>query len=1255
MSTLASSFTIVILKPEIASDEYNFAFPELDTPAGREDTSDLDEATQAVEPLRSTIPGVPAVEAALLYPSGQILASIFTRIARAGLRVREKRVVQLTKSQVRALFSYERKRLKDEKTFNDFVNSFARSLSLALLLEYPASLSADEAITRCKQVIGRDDPVAARQDALSASLPHDEWPLRALCGLDSVRSGIVCSATLDCFYRERALLFAVADPYQCHSLEHAIIILLPSFLEALPNGKALLISRLNAGGVLVSKTLDGFQFASLKELALLEKELHPVTGDQHREQFAESLREHVMGNARASVLLEVEALDLATKLRGVLGPASLQAAQLYFPYSVRAQLPRSLAPALEHVRTVENDATCLETGLFVTYEHQTIRTLLECASSGLNSEQIEHTFAIIKPGAASDSAAVREIQAAIRAFGFKIEKERRLRLSRAQAATFYGEHRGKAFFERLLAFMTSGELVAMQLARKDAIRTWRGLMGPTNALVARETHPWTLRARFGADGTRNATHGSDAASSAKRELQFFFGGGLLAFASDEVVGGGGGSARTSVKSVAQRALPSPYAPTDTLETVLTRALDEMLSFKLASQQDACSWLGSWLLEFARSQQERQRDEHELPPPVKPKSATLHSKPKPHAHGGSRELKDVLLDSKHVLVVIAFASDVSAQQRTAVGDALRSLATPRFAHVDVAATLTASSDLKTAVDALGKQVRDAGRRRVVLLDVDIRSSAVVRSFSDQLELRIAYAITIGCAPPSRLSARSELDSRVPHAYFHLQQRAVDAAPSSNFQEFFSPIFRPSLVVVHDTKALVGVATWRSVAQHLGFALLVFDDLVRARAAKERDPNGPFSQLERTGARVPRELLLSLVSDAVHRFQPTSASDDAALGCAQRYLLCGFPFADVLPREFEETVGPIYRLIRVASDKKSEGAWLSHLRKRGAVSDLQLDDPNAFDIGREVRAACALSIGPTVGFCFASTGELLDRVQSLALAQGFVLLDINVAADGSRKQAEDAVGCLKRVLFRASGSSHERFLVCGFPASPDAMREFIETAVVPRFAVLSGASPELQRLASVLDEYPQIAQVNHSAAALKTSRLQSVMFGKRVSFAVGDSSDLDTCRLYSALTTLGYCVVDLRPQQLPEHGARSSDDQVSSLVAQVRATATPRCLVIGAPEHAAFVRVASYYRVLQLVRLTTDVYCSSTRWRRLSGAALSTRSWCSSGWSAMHHRHRHEPPSATTTTTATRTTKRSSSDSASSSSSTALRCRRTWRSC
>ena len=65
-------------------------------------------------------------------------------------------------------------------------------------------------------------------------------------------------------------------------------------------------------------------------------------------------------------------------------------------------------------------------------------------------------------------------------------------------------------------------MIALALEREDAVKAWRTLMGPTNSLKAAEEAPNSIRARFGTDGTQNATHGSDSFVTAARELQFWF-------------------------------------------------------------------------------------------------------------------------------------------------------------------------------------------------------------------------------------------------------------------------------------------------------------------------------------------------------------------------------------------------------------------------------------------------------------------------------------------------------------------------------------------------------------------------------------------------------------------------------------------------------------------------------------------------------------------------------------------------------------
>ncbi|CAM4616945.1 unnamed protein product [Leuciscus chuanchicus] len=132
---------------------------------------------------------------------------------------------------------------------------------------------------------------------------------------------------------------------------------------------------------------------------------------------------------------------------------------------------------------------------------------------------VERTLAIIKPDAIYKTDEIEDI---ILQSGFTILQKRRVQLSPEQCSDFYAEHYGKLYFPHLTAFMSSGPVVALALARHQAIATWKAIMGPVSSIKARETHPDCLRARLGTCDLRNAVHGSDSFSAAEKEIRFMF-------------------------------------------------------------------------------------------------------------------------------------------------------------------------------------------------------------------------------------------------------------------------------------------------------------------------------------------------------------------------------------------------------------------------------------------------------------------------------------------------------------------------------------------------------------------------------------------------------------------------------------------------------------------------------------------------------------------------------------------------------------
>ncbi len=133
---------------------------------------------------------------------------------------------------------------------------------------------------------------------------------------------------------------------------------------------------------------------------------------------------------------------------------------------------------------------------------------------------METTLAIIKPDAVAKRAAGRILQR-IEEAGFQIRAMRLVHLTKAEAEGFYAVHRERPFYPSLTSFMSEGPVIVMALQGPDAIRKWRGLMGPTDPAKA---EAGTIRRDFGSTIERNATHGSDAPETAAFEVGYFFPG-----------------------------------------------------------------------------------------------------------------------------------------------------------------------------------------------------------------------------------------------------------------------------------------------------------------------------------------------------------------------------------------------------------------------------------------------------------------------------------------------------------------------------------------------------------------------------------------------------------------------------------------------------------------------------------------------------------------------------------------------------------
>jgi nucleoside-diphosphate kinase len=133
---------------------------------------------------------------------------------------------------------------------------------------------------------------------------------------------------------------------------------------------------------------------------------------------------------------------------------------------------------------------------------------------------VERTFSIIKPDATARNL-TGAINAVIEAAGLRIVGQKRVRITRDQAETFYGVHRARPFFGELVDFMTSGPVVVQVLEGENAIARYRDVMGATDPAKAAEG---TIRKRYAQSIGENSVHGSDAPETAVQEIAQFFAG-----------------------------------------------------------------------------------------------------------------------------------------------------------------------------------------------------------------------------------------------------------------------------------------------------------------------------------------------------------------------------------------------------------------------------------------------------------------------------------------------------------------------------------------------------------------------------------------------------------------------------------------------------------------------------------------------------------------------------------------------------------
>jgi len=131
---------------------------------------------------------------------------------------------------------------------------------------------------------------------------------------------------------------------------------------------------------------------------------------------------------------------------------------------------------------------------------------------------MERSLVLIKPDAIQRGLA-GEIISRLERKGLKIVAMKMLHMDKNLAQRHYAIHKGKAFFDDLVNFITSSPIIAIVFQGKNAVEIIRQMMGETDPAKAQSG---TIRGDFGIDIGHNLVHGSDSLGNASKEIDLFF-------------------------------------------------------------------------------------------------------------------------------------------------------------------------------------------------------------------------------------------------------------------------------------------------------------------------------------------------------------------------------------------------------------------------------------------------------------------------------------------------------------------------------------------------------------------------------------------------------------------------------------------------------------------------------------------------------------------------------------------------------------
>ena len=131
---------------------------------------------------------------------------------------------------------------------------------------------------------------------------------------------------------------------------------------------------------------------------------------------------------------------------------------------------------------------------------------------------MEQTLVLVKPDAVQRGL-IGEVVSRLERRGLRLTAAKFIAVSKQFAETHYAIHKGKPFYDPLIAYITSSPVMAMVWEGPDAVAAVRQTMGETSPT---EAAPGSLRHDFALQIGRNLTHASDSVENGGKEIALWF-------------------------------------------------------------------------------------------------------------------------------------------------------------------------------------------------------------------------------------------------------------------------------------------------------------------------------------------------------------------------------------------------------------------------------------------------------------------------------------------------------------------------------------------------------------------------------------------------------------------------------------------------------------------------------------------------------------------------------------------------------------